>query len=147
MIHSVNLQAALESVTEYWSPKVVEPVNDQYVKVAKLKGSPAWYMHDQEDELFQVIYGSLRIEFKNDAEVILNSGRILRSSESVLHNPAAEEEYGMRIRANCIAYAAQDWRLNTSWIERWPDIIGGNLLRTSTSRIPCRSAGSERRDD
>jgi hypothetical protein len=81
MIHSVNLQAALESVTEYWSPKVVEPVNDQYVKVAKLKGSPAWYMHDQEDELFQVIYGSLRIEFKNDAEVILNSGRILRSSE------------------------------------------------------------------
>lgn len=48
MIHPVNLQAALESVTEYWSPKVVQRVNDQYVKVAKLKGSLAWHMHDQE---------------------------------------------------------------------------------------------------
>ena len=45
----VNFQTSLESVTEYWSPKVIGRVNDQYVKVAKLKGSLAWHTHDQED--------------------------------------------------------------------------------------------------
>jgi len=95
MIHPVNLQAALASVTEYWSPKVVQRVNDQYVKVAKLKGNLAWHMHDHEDELFQVIYGSLRIEFKNDAEVILKPGEVCVVPKGVLHNPVADEECGI----------------------------------------------------
>lgn len=95
MIHAVNLQAALESVTEYRSRKVVERVNDQYVKVAKLKGSLAWHKHDHEDELLQVIYGSLRIEFTHDAEVILNPGEFCIIPKGVLHNPVADEECGI----------------------------------------------------
>lgn len=95
MVHTVNLRAALESVTEYWSPKVVEQINDQYVKVAKLKRSLAWHKHDQEDELFQVIYGSLRIEFPHDAEVILNPGEFCVVPRGVLHNPVADEECGI----------------------------------------------------
>jgi mannose-6-phosphate isomerase-like protein (cupin superfamily) len=92
MIHPVNLHVALEGVTEYWSPKVVERVNDQYVKVAKLKGSLAWHKHDQEDELFQVIYGSFHIEFTHDAEVILHPGEFCVVPKGVLHNPVADEE-------------------------------------------------------
>lgn len=95
MIGLVKLQAALDSITEYWSPKVVGRVNDQYVKVAKLKGSLALHMHDQEDELFQVIYGRLRIEFESDAAVTLNPGEFCVVPKGVLHNPVAEEECGI----------------------------------------------------
>jgi mannose-6-phosphate isomerase-like protein (cupin superfamily) len=91
----VNFQTSLESVTEYWSPKIIGRVNDQYVKVAKLKGSLAWHTHDQEDELFLVIYGSLRIEFKNNADAILNPGEFCVVPKGVLHNPVADEECGI----------------------------------------------------
>jgi len=49
---SVDLLAAAEDLQEYWSPKVVARVNDQYVKVAKLRGHLVWHNHEQEDELF-----------------------------------------------------------------------------------------------
>jgi mannose-6-phosphate isomerase-like protein (cupin superfamily) len=70
-------------------------VNDQYVKVAKLRGSLAWHRHDQEDELFLVIYGSLQIEFENNADVILNSGEFYVVPKGILHNPVAKEECGI----------------------------------------------------
>jgi len=62
MIQTVNLSAALDGVTEHWSPKVVGRVNDQYVKVAKVHGQLAWHKHDGEDKLFQVVRGRLRIQ-------------------------------------------------------------------------------------
>jgi len=62
MIQTVNLSAALDGVTEHWSPKVVGRVNDQYVKVAKVHGQLAWHKHDGEDKLFQVVRRRLRIQ-------------------------------------------------------------------------------------
>ena len=62
MTQTVNLLTALDGVTEHWSPKVVGRVNDQYVKVAKVHGQLAWHKHDDEDELFQVVRGRLRIQ-------------------------------------------------------------------------------------
>lgn len=53
----VNLFQELELVDDYWSPRVIGEVNDQYVKVAKLKGALAWHKHDDEDELFYVLGG------------------------------------------------------------------------------------------
>ena len=61
----VNLLAAFDAVTDIWSPKVVGRVNDHYVKVAKLRGELAWHRHDDEDELFQVVRGRLRIQFED----------------------------------------------------------------------------------
>jgi quercetin dioxygenase-like cupin family protein len=90
-IASVNLLRALEGVTEYWSPKVVGRVNDQYVKVAKLKGELAWHSHDAEDELFQVLKGRLVIQFE-DGEVVLNAGEFCTVPRGVRHNPVAAEE-------------------------------------------------------
>ncbi len=59
-----NLSAALEFVTEYWSPQTVGKVNDQYVKVAKFQGEFEWLKHDDEDELFYVVYvGEVRRDF------------------------------------------------------------------------------------
>ena len=67
MIQPINLMAALADLAEHWSPKVVGRVNDQYVKVAKVRGQLAWHKHDAEDELFQVVRGRLRIQFEGGA--------------------------------------------------------------------------------
>ena len=92
MTQTVNLLAALDRVTEHWSPKVVGRVNDQYVKVAKVHGQLAWHKHDDEDELFQVVRGRLRIQFEGGAETVLEAGEFCVVPRSVLHNPIADEE-------------------------------------------------------
>ena len=90
-IPCVNLTEALGGIDEYWSPKVVGRVNDQYVKVAKLKGQLAWHKHDDEDELFQVVRGRLVIQLEND-EIVLNAGEFCVIPRGVMHNPVADEE-------------------------------------------------------
>lgn len=92
MIQAVNLVAAFDGVTEHWSPKVVGHVNDQYVKVAKVQGQIAWHKHDDEDELFQVVRGRLRIQFEEGAETVLEAGEFCVVPRGVLHNPVADEE-------------------------------------------------------
>ena len=92
MISVVNMEAAFDGLTDQWSPRVVARVNDQYVKVAKVKGQLAWHKHDAEDELFQVVRGRLRIEFEGGHDVVLNAGEFCVVPKGVLHNPVAEEE-------------------------------------------------------
>ena len=92
MIQSVNLMAVLDGVAEHWSPKVIGRVNDQYVKVAKVRGQLAWHKHDDEDELFQVVRGRLRIQFEGGAETVVEAGEFCVVPRGVLHNPVADEE-------------------------------------------------------
>jgi len=87
----VNFSAELESVHDYWSPRIVGQVNDQYVKVAKLKGAFVWHKHDDEDELFYVLGGSLIIQYE-DGAVTLNEGDFHIVPKGVMHNPVAEDE-------------------------------------------------------
>ena len=95
MIASVNVLAALESVTDYWSPKVIGRVNDQYVKAVKLLGEFVWHKHDDEDELFQVVKGSLRIQFEDQPDVVINAGEFCVVPRGTMHNPVAAEECWM----------------------------------------------------
>lgn len=88
----VDLMTAAEALQEYWSPKVVAQVNDQYVKVAKLRGQFVWHSHDQEDELFYVLRGRLRIEYEDGRMVHLGPGSIHVVKKGLLHNPVAEED-------------------------------------------------------
>jgi len=90
-VESINLQATFDGIAEFWSPKVLACVNDQYVKAAKLKGQLVWHKHDLEDELFQVIKGRLLIQFTG-YEVVLNAGDFCVVPRGVMHNPIAEEE-------------------------------------------------------
>jgi quercetin dioxygenase-like cupin family protein len=89
---AINLLDALAEVTEFWSPKVVGRVNDQFVKVAKLKGEFVWHKHDLEDELFQVIKGELAIQFEDRDPVRLTAGEFFVVPKGVMHSPVAEEE-------------------------------------------------------
>jgi mannose-6-phosphate isomerase-like protein (cupin superfamily) len=79
------------SLTELWSPRVVAEVDDAYVKVAKVQGSLAWHSHENEDELFLVLKGHLRIEME-DSSVELGEGEMFVVPKGVRHNPVAERE-------------------------------------------------------
>jgi mannose-6-phosphate isomerase-like protein (cupin superfamily) len=86
-----NVLAAFDRVTEYWSPRVVARVNDQYVKVAKAKGEFVWHSHADEDELFWIVKGSFRLRFE-DGEVVLGPGDLYVVPKGKLHKPEADEE-------------------------------------------------------
>jgi mannose-6-phosphate isomerase-like protein (cupin superfamily) len=79
------------SLVELWSPRVVAEVDDAYVKVAKIKGSLAWHSHDDEDELFFVLKGSLQIEME-DRTIELGEGDSFVVPKGVRHNPVAAQE-------------------------------------------------------
>ncbi|NVJ92961.1 MAG: cupin domain-containing protein [Methylocystaceae bacterium] len=86
-----NLMAEAEKLTETWSPQVLGEVNDQYIKVAKLNGQFVWHCHEEEDELFYILKGSLKIEYR-DRTVQLNEGDMHVIPKGVEHNPLAEED-------------------------------------------------------
>jgi quercetin dioxygenase-like cupin family protein len=87
----MNIEQQFEHVTEYWSPRVIARVNDQYVKVAKLKGEFTWHRHDDEDEMFLVVRGRLKIQLEQ-SDVQLGPGEFHVVPRGVLHNPVAEDE-------------------------------------------------------
>ena len=87
----VNLKAELEKVSEYWSPRILGQVNDQYIKVAKLKGEFVWHDHELEDELFYIVKGTLVIQYE-DGNVQLEEGDFHIVPRGKKHNPVAEEE-------------------------------------------------------
>ena len=86
-----NLRQEAARLDDYWSPRIVGQVNDQYVKVARLKGDLTWHKHDDEDELFLVLEGSLRIEYEDHA-VDLQEGDFHVVPRGVLHNPVCDRE-------------------------------------------------------
>jgi mannose-6-phosphate isomerase-like protein (cupin superfamily) len=79
------------SLTELWSPRVIAEVDDAYIKVAKVDGSLAWHSHENEDELFLVLKGHLRIEMEGRT-VELGEGEMFVVPKGVRHNPVAEQE-------------------------------------------------------
>lgn len=82
------LEVQLDS---HWSPRVVGQVNDQLIKVAKLEGQFLWHKHDDEDEMFLIVSGSLRIEYENHT-VLLEAGDLHVVPRGIMHNPIADEE-------------------------------------------------------
>lgn len=87
----VNLAEKLARVNEYWSPKIVGELNGQQVKLVKFIGEFVWHHHDQEDELFYVVKGSFRMEFR-DRSVDVAAGEFLIVPRGVEHRPVAEHE-------------------------------------------------------
>src|SRR5690348_15858022 len=63
----IDVLDQFERATDHWSPKVIARVNDQYVKVTRLLGEMDWHSHADEDELFWVLRGRLRLEFRDGA--------------------------------------------------------------------------------
>ena len=91
MLNVVSPGKIAEALDEYWSPRVVAEIDDAYVKVAKVQGSLAWHSHENEDELFLILDGRLRIEMEQGS-VELGEGEIFVVPKGVRHNPVADQE-------------------------------------------------------
>jgi mannose-6-phosphate isomerase-like protein (cupin superfamily) len=87
----VNLARAFAKFSEHWSPKIAAEFNGQRLKLAKLKGEFIWHEHSNEDELFLVVRGSLRIRLEQ-GEVVLHEGDLTVIPRGTRHLPIAEEE-------------------------------------------------------
>jgi mannose-6-phosphate isomerase-like protein (cupin superfamily) len=90
-VNKVNLAAAFSSFSDHWSPKIAGDINDMQIKLAKLKGDFVWHHHQDEDELFLVMSGSLVIHFR-DRDITLSKGEFLIVPRGVEHKPEAAEE-------------------------------------------------------
>ena len=91
MNNKVNLKEKFQLFEGYWKPKIVGELNGQYVKLAKFKGEMVWHAHENEDEFFQVINGSIIIHLR-DRKVKLNEGECFIVPKGVEHKPEAKEE-------------------------------------------------------
>ena len=91
LIPKVNIREKLALFHDPWSPRIVGELNGQHVKLVKFQGEFVWHKHDNEDELFLVIKGRFRMEFR-DRYVWLEEGEFLIVPRGVEHRPVAEDE-------------------------------------------------------
>jgi mannose-6-phosphate isomerase-like protein (cupin superfamily) len=91
MPEPINLRDKLSLFADHWNPRVVAELNGQHVKLAKLQGEFVWHDHADEDELFMVLRGAFRMEFRYGA-VDVREGEIIVVPRGVEHRPVAEEE-------------------------------------------------------
>ncbi|MEE2718953.1 MAG: cupin domain-containing protein [Planctomycetota bacterium] len=87
----IDLEHALSRFDDHWSPKIIAALNGQEVKLAKFRGAFDWHAHAEEDELFLVLAGAFRMEFR-DRSVELERGQMIVVPRGVEHRPVADEE-------------------------------------------------------
>jgi mannose-6-phosphate isomerase-like protein (cupin superfamily) len=87
----INLLEKFELFNEYWSPKIIGELNGQQVKLVKFKGEFVFHKHDNEDELFMVVKGKFKMEYR-DKSVVVNEGEIVIVPRGLEHKPIAEDE-------------------------------------------------------
>ncbi len=95
MLMKVNVAGKLSLFNEHYSPKIVGEVNDLYVKVAKIQGEFMWHQHENEDELFFVVKGALRMKVREhgkENEFLIMPGEFIVIPRGMEHLPSADEE-------------------------------------------------------
>jgi mannose-6-phosphate isomerase-like protein (cupin superfamily) len=90
-MQTINLKDKFSRFTDYCNPRVIGEVNDCHVKAVKLKGEFIWHHHENEDELFLVVKGTLRMKFR-DREALVREGEFVIVPRGVEHCPVADEE-------------------------------------------------------
>ena len=90
-MEKININQKFSLFTDHWSPKIVGELNGQQVKLVKLQGEFTWHKHDHEDEMFFVVDGILKMEFR-DKVVEIHKNEFIIVPRGVEHKPAAENE-------------------------------------------------------
>ena len=94
-MEKVNLAQKFSLFADHYSPKIVGEINDAYVKLVKLQGDFMWHHHENEDELFFVVSGALRMKIReqgSEREVVIRPGEFIIIPRGVEHFPSADEE-------------------------------------------------------
>lgn len=99
-MNKVNLSEKLSLINDHWNPRIIGELNGQYVKLVKFKGPFTWHHHETEDEMFLVVKGRFRMEFReagisspdDQREVWLEEGEFIVVPRGVEHRPVADDE-------------------------------------------------------
>ncbi|MGE5114151.1 MAG: cupin domain-containing protein [Acidobacteriaceae bacterium] len=94
-IRVINFAEKFSTFSDYWSPRIAGELNDNYVKLAKLKGEFVWHHHEQEDEMFLVVSGTLRMAIRENGterELTIRTGEFVVIPKGIEHLPMADEE-------------------------------------------------------
>ncbi len=86
-IEPINIMNKFSLFEERWTPKIIGELNNQYVKLCKLKDDFVWHSHDNEDELFMVFKGTLLIDFRDGNTVEVKEGEVVIIPKGVEHRP------------------------------------------------------------
>ena len=90
-MEKINIKSKLKTFSDLWSPKVIAEMNDYQFKLVKIKDDFIWHSHEDTDEVFIVLEGSMHIEF-NDEIINLSEGELLVVPKGTKHRPFAHEE-------------------------------------------------------
>ena len=90
-MEKVNLKEKFSAFSDHWNPRIIGELNGQSIKAVKLMGEFVWHHHDHEDELFLVVKGKLKMEFR-DKTVEVYPGEFIIVPHGVEHKPVADEE-------------------------------------------------------
>lgn len=94
-MNKINLAQKLSQINDHWNPRIAAELNGQYVKLVKFQGPFTWHHHENEDELFMVVKGRFRLEFRGDdgeQSVWIEEGEMIVVPRGVEHRPFADEE-------------------------------------------------------
>ena len=91
MIEKISLAEKLSRFGDHWNPRIVAELNGQQVKLTKFQGEFIWHAHEHEDELFLVLKGRFRMEFRDHA-VEVGEGEMIVVPRGVEHRPVAQDE-------------------------------------------------------
>jgi len=92
----INISQKLAQFNDHWNPRIIGELNKQHVKLAKIKGEFIWHKHDDEDEMFLVLKGTLKIAFRDRTETI-QENEIIIVPKGVEHKPIAEQEVSIML--------------------------------------------------
>jgi len=89
----MNLKEKFKGIKDYFSPKVIGEVNDVYVKIVTIKGDKVpWHTHENEDELFYIVEGSLLFEIENEDSFTMNTGDLFIIKKGISHRVSSQKE-------------------------------------------------------
>lgn len=83
----INLTDKLSKFSDQWSPRIIAELNGQQVKLAKIEGEFVFHHHEHEDELFLVLRGAMRMDFKDAPSVEVREGEMIVVPKGVEHRP------------------------------------------------------------
>lgn len=96
LMHKINLAQKLSSFQDHWSPKIIGELNGQHVKLVKFQGEFVWHHHDIEDEMFLVLHGSFRMDYRDrtgaNQSMTLSEGECVIVPRGIEHRPVADQE-------------------------------------------------------
>jgi mannose-6-phosphate isomerase-like protein (cupin superfamily) len=94
-MNKINLREKFSLINDQWNPRIAAELNGQYLKLVKFQGPFTWHHHDTEDELFMVLKGRFRMEYREDGaekSEWIEEGELIVVPRGVEHRPVADDE-------------------------------------------------------